>query len=175
MRIVIVGPCGVGKTTISEILAKNAGVPYQDFDKIRAADIKQRRGRPSPCSVSRLNMRECIPPILDRCINGFILDLGGDTIFRRNVDNEDRLQQMIWLKQTYHALIVVLTADKTELLTRFLSTKNRSPADFTDPWLDWHEIAEAYWQRCADSLIDTTNLGLNEWRRQGAVLLRCHL
>jgi len=165
MKLVVVGPCGVGKSRISRIIAENANVVYIDFDEIRAADMNRRRGQVSPCSVSRLNLRKCIPYVLDPYPEGFILDMGGDTVFRSNADNENRFEQVMWLKQTYSASITLITAEEKELCQRFLASKNRGAEEFDNLWQNWQTIEEPYWRRCADVVIDSTGLSLDAWRR----------
>lgn len=165
----IAGPCGVGKSTISRLLAEKANATHLDFDEVRVADMKQRHGQVSPCSMSALNLRECIPPYLDNCVTGFVLDFGGDTVFRRNVDNEHRLEQTVWLKQTYDAAILVITAEQTELRRRFLASKNRKPNEFNAVWQDWENIAGAFWRKCADAII----VGVTQFTGNVGILPAC--
>ncbi|MEK7325533.1 MAG: hypothetical protein AAB217_09795, partial [Chloroflexota bacterium] len=129
-----------------------------DFDEIRSRDMRDRKGQVSPCSVSRLNLTECLTPTLKACGERFVLDFGGDSVFRKSKDNEERLEQVLWLKRTYAAQVVVLTAQKDVLRRRFLATKDRAADEFDELWQTWILIEEPYWQRCADQFLDTTNL-----------------
>ena len=116
----------------------------------------------SPCSVSRFNLRECLPSVLNALAEEFVLDIGGDTVFRPNTDNDERRQQVLWLKRSYSALIVVLTAGKECLFQRNSNGKNRTLTEFELLWLDWKTIGEPNWFSCADAVIDTTDKTINE-------------
>lgn len=175
MKVIIAGPCGVGKSTIARLLAENANVTHIDFDNVRATDMQQRHGQASPCTVSKLDLRECIPLFLNPCVREFVLDIGGDTVFRRGADNEHRLEQTIWLKQTYGARIILLTADQAELSRRFLASKNRKREEFDTAWQDWKEIAEVYWRKCADVVIDTTRMCVDDWQKLPVGFPNSHL
>ena len=158
MRIVFAGPCGVGKSTVAKLLADQYSIKYLSLDEIRSDDMRKRAGQISPCSVSRLDLRECLAPTLNAHNENFVLDLGGDSVFRKNKDNEERLEQVFWLKRTYQAKVVVLTSQKDNLRRRFLSTKNRATNEFDEMWQTWIMVEEPHWQRCTDQFLDTTNL-----------------
>ncbi len=163
MKVVIVGPCGVGKTTVAKILANRANVAYFDFDEIGKLDMLKRKGQVSPFSASRLNFMQSIPTIiLSTTSTKFVLDIGGDTVFRKNADNDERLAQVIWLKETYTSPITVLTAKKDVLQGRFISTKKRSKNEFDEIWKNWVDIAEPHWKNCGDIFIDTSFLTVDE-------------
>ncbi|MCB0213067.1 MAG: AAA family ATPase [Anaerolineae bacterium] len=158
MRIVFAGPCGVGKSTVAKLLADQYSIKYLSLDEIRSDDMSKRAGQISPCSVSRLDLRECLAPTLNTHNENFVLDLGGDSVFRKSKDNEERLEQVFWLKRTYQAKIVVLTSQKDNLRRRFLSAKNRATNEFDEMWQTWIMVEEPHWQRCTDQFLDTTNL-----------------
>jgi len=163
MNVVVAGPCGVGKSTIAESFARSVGIVYLDFDELRAIDMKERKGAFSPCSVSKLNLKECLPAKLDKISSSFILDFGGDTVFRDRVNNEDRLDQILWLKENYSVKIILFIATKENLSQRFVaSEKNRDLTEFDKLWIDWQNVAEPYWRRCADLIIDTTALSIDD-------------
>jgi shikimate kinase len=158
MRLVICGPCGVGKSTIARALSNLTRTIYLDFDFQGIVDMENRHGQISPFSVSALNFKDSIPLILNTPNQDFILDIGGDTVFRKNTDNEERLAQVFWLKTTYMAQIVVLTARKVILKSRFLSTRPHNRDEFEEVWSSWSNIAHRYWQQCGDIFIDTSDL-----------------
>lgn len=163
MKVVIVGPCGVGKSTVAKILANRANVTYLDFDEIGIQDMQKRKGQVSPFSASKLNFLQSIPTIiLSTTSSRFVLDIGGDTVFRKNADNDERLAQVIWLKKTYTSPITVLTAKEDVLQRRFVSTKKRSENEFGEIWKSWTDIAEPYWKKCGDIFIDTSYLTVDE-------------
>ena len=129
---------------------------FLDFDDLRAAEMGRKKEGFSPCSISKLNLKECLPSILDTLSIGFVLDIGGDTVFRTNANNDDRRDQVLWLKETYSAQIVVLTAEREILLQRFTSSKNRDINEFDPLWRGWKSIGASYWCSCADLIVDTT-------------------
>ncbi len=171
MNLVIVGPCGVGKSSVSTVLANRGNLTPFDFDELGIADMQKHKGHISPFSVSRLNLCQSLSPILSTISKEFVLDVGGETIFRPNVDNEERLTQVLRFKKTYLAKIVVLTATKDVLRSRFISAKERieTPSienDFNKTWKNWQDIAEPYYQRCGDIFIDTSFLAVEDVVRQ---------
>jgi shikimate kinase len=166
MNIVIAGPCGVGKSTIAQLLAQKAGMVFLDFDDLRAVEMGRNDEGYSPCSVSKLNLKECLPSILDTCSTGFVLDIGGDTVFRLNANNDDRRDQVLWLRKTYSAQVVVLTAERENLFQRFTASKNRYTNEFETLWTDWKSTGEPYWRSCADQVVDTTHQSVGDTLRQ---------
>ena len=156
MNIAIAGPCGVGKSTIGAFFARKSGLAFLDFDELRASEMSRKKSGFSPCSVSKLDLRACLPPILGSLTTEFILDIGGETVFRPNVDNDERREQVVWLKNNYLVSIVVLTATPRILLQRFSASKNRGPTEFDELWTSWKSIGEPYWLSCADLVVDTT-------------------
>ncbi len=165
MNLIMAGPCGVGKSAVSKLLSDRLSMMYLDFDEIGTIDMKTRKGSVSPCSVSKLNLMECLQPHLDKITVDFIMDLGGDSIFRPHADNENRLEQIYWLKKAYSCRLIVLVAQEDTLRHRFLCSKGRDNGkndNFDDLWVNWLIIAEPYWQKCLDLLIDTSSLTVDE-------------
>lgn len=162
MNIVIAGPCGIGKSTIAKSFAQEAGRAFLDFDDVRAEEMSRRSTGFSPCSVSKLNLQECLPPVLSALTREFVLDIGGDTVFRPHTDNDERRQQVLWLKRSLSALVVVLTAEREILFQRFSTGKMRDLKEFDGLWLDWKTIGEIYWLGCADLVLDTTYKTIRE-------------
>jgi len=159
INVVVAGPCGVGKSTIAEYFARSTGMTYLDFDELRGMDVKEGKAiSPSPCSVSMLNLKDCLPTKLEKISSSFILDIGGDTVFRRSANNKERLDQIFWLKASYSVKIILLLAEKDVLFQRFVATKDRNESEFDEPWIDWKDVGEPYWRQCADLIIDTTSL-----------------
>ena len=162
MKLFIAGPCGVGKSTVAKSLANRANIAYLDFDDIGLLDMQKRKGHVSPFSASRLDLMLSMPIILTTTCTDYILDMGGDTVFRKTADNNERLEQVLWVKKTYTPHIIVLTAIKDILLTRYTSAKVRIINEFDDIWENWLCIAEPYWQKCWDIVIDTSFLTVDE-------------
>jgi len=163
MKFVLVGPCGVGKSTVAKSLANRANMAYLDFDEIGIQDMQKQKGQVSPFSGTKLNLMQSIPTIiLSTTSTRFVLDIGCDTVFRQNVDNNERLAQVLWLKKTYTSPIIVLTATKDVLRRRFASTKKRSENEFDGIWENWTDVAEPHWKKCGDIFIDTSLLTVDE-------------
>jgi len=163
MNYVIAGPCGVGKSAVAQALARRVSKMLLDFDALGLEDMKKHPGVISPFSVSRLNLEESLSPILMDLSGEFVLDLGGDNVFRNRVDNEDRRKQVEWLKQAYAPIvIIVLTAQKEIVKARFVRVKNRSADEFDCVWQDWIAIAEPYWQSCGGIFVNTSCLRVDE-------------
>jgi cytidylate kinase len=155
-NVILAGPCGVGKSAVSELLTHKMGMRYLDFDTIRSS-----KNYPL-CSLSKLNIIECLSSELNCNTRRFVLDIGGDTLFRKNADNNERIAQVMCLRETYAAVVIVLTANKDALQRRFVSTKNRTENEFDEIWRNWKDIAEPYWKKCGDIFIDTSFLTINE-------------
>jgi shikimate kinase len=163
MKVIFVGPCGVGKSTVAKSFANRANIMCLDFDEIGILDMQKRKGQISPFSSSRLNLMQSIPTLISNPTSTeFVLDIGGGTVFLENADNNERLTQVLWLKETYTSPVVVLSATKDILLRRFVSTKKRSESEFGEIWKNWVDIAEPYWQKCGDIFIDTSFLTIDE-------------
>ena len=158
MNYILGGPCGVGKSTNAKLLSEYYGIVNLDFDTIRLDNMKKRRGERSPCSISFLDLEDCLKNILNSCQQGFVLDIGGSSIFRKDKDNQKRLDQILWLKGTFDAKVIVLFAKKSVVRQRFLATKNRKVDEFGTIWQAWKKIEKPYWQRCTDNFINTTGL-----------------
>ena len=138
MNIVVAGLCGVGKSTIAEFFARNVGTIYLDFDELRAIEMEEMKDVSfSPCSASKLNLKECLPAKLEKISSSFISDIWGDTVFRRRANNEERLDQGRWLKEAYSVQIIILLAKKDILFARFTSGKPQNKSGFDELWLDW--------------------------------------
>jgi shikimate kinase len=163
MNLVITGPCGVGKSTIAKSIADRMGIVFLDFDEHRATEMGNTYLGHHPCSVSYLNLKECLYTKLEKISTNFILDIGGDTIFRLGVDNEDRKNQIQCLKTRYSARIVLLTSERDVLFRRFSGCEKRKLKginglleEFDVLWKDWLSIGATYWTSCADLVLDTT-------------------
>jgi len=156
INLAIVGPCGVGKSTVAKIVCSDLQINYMDFDALGIEDMNSRRIGFSPYSVSKLNFHSVFDN--QKILGKFLLDIGGDTVFRPNVDNDERLEQIFWLKNTYSMQIVVLTARREILAFRFIATKNRCTLEFDDIWNNWVNYAQPNWDRCGDIFIDTSSI-----------------
>lgn len=171
MNVLLVGPCGVGKSVVGKSFANRAQLKYLDFDALGIEDMKKRKAGKSPFSRTGLNFRQSIPIIMDATIRGHVLDIGGSTVFYANADNNERLEQVLWVKETYAAQIIVLTATKDTLANRFISDESRRITDFDAIWDEWSNIAEPYWRQCGDEFIDTSFLTVNDVTTQIEIIM----
>lgn len=169
MNIILTGPCGVGKSTIGQSYSKRKGIEFIDFDEYRAEEMEKARPNNSAFSVSYLDLRKCLPPLLNTLSENFLLDIGGDTVFRPLADNEDRKNQIHWLKSTYSARLVLLTAKRDILFQRYSTSKDRNRrcaneliVEFYELWNNWLSIGKPYWSECADLQIDISSQSIKD-------------
>lgn len=159
VRILLAGPCGIGKSTLGSKIALAKGIDHLDLDEIKNSLTGEQNYW---CGVGKLNLDKCLPFVLDNRNDGFVLDFGGDNVFRPNADNDERLLQMKRAKIKYGFEIVVLMADEEVAFKRFMSCKERTPDSFPYVWEGWILVGEPYWLKCADYIFDTTNLVIGE-------------
>ena len=172
VNIILSGPCGVGKTTVGAWLANLLLARFVDFDRLRSQYFPAETAvAPSPFSVSYLDLLECLPAIRAQVPADFVLAIGGDTLFRRNVSNPDRLRSMREFITLCPAHVAVLTADRDALLPRYLSVGHRTMQGFEMVWQDWLEIVEPCWRQCANLWIDTSLLSPPEVAQEIQTLL----
>lgn len=171
MNVILVGPCGVGKSAVGVSFANRAKLKYLDFDALGIVDMDEHKVNKSLFSRRWLNFRKSIPMIMETTVGGYVLDIGGSTVFHANADNNERLEQVLWLKETYVAKIIVLTATKDTLANRFISDKSRRITDFDAIWDEWSNIAERYWRQCRDESIDTSFLTVNDVTTQIEIIM----
>jgi shikimate kinase len=163
MNILISGPCGVGKSTVSKILASRIGKTYLNFDELGLLDMEKRNPNISPFSHEGLNLKKCMQIMLEGITKEFILEIGGDNVFHSGVDNYRYLNDLIAIKSKYSLRIIILISDKNTLYERFLNTRNGNYMDnFNNQWLDWKTIIKPNWEECLDFLVDTTHLSETE-------------
>ena len=166
MNVVLVGPCGVGKSTVGKCVADLANLEYIDFDAEGRLDGVVEK---PPFSKYFLDFKRSLPIVIKNSTTGFVLDIGGDNVFNRNANNDERLDQVLWVKNEYNVQFVVLTATKDILKKRFFSSKGRSengPDNFDKLWEEWSDIIKPYWEKCGDIFIDTSSLTVEEIRIQ---------
>jgi hypothetical protein len=157
-RYFFAGPCGIGKTTLGKLLSKKLGLNFIDHDEMKDK-IKL---NPNPCSLSYLNLDDCFRASLtvEGNPNTFIFSVGGDSIFRSNANNDERLTHLLQARRKYGFVVVVLTAERAILEHRFLKISTRNNEEFLGIWRNWNNIEKPYWERCADCIIETSKLTL---------------
>lgn len=150
VRILLSGPCSVGKTLVArEMVSRCPDIEHIEHDSLKRSDGFR-------CMPSDFDADSCFSPSLKSCKRGFVIDLGGDTVFRSRANNEDRLKQMKAFKEKHDVTLVLLTAKYDVLLNRFVGSKDRNKDEFKDVWHNWKSIEEPYWRQCADIVIDTS-------------------
>jgi len=161
MNILISGPCGVGKTTISKKLASKLRRNYLNFDQIGLLDMEERKPNISPFSHKGLDLEVCMQIMLDKYKGEFILDIGGDNVFRPGADNFNYLNDLNEIKKKYSMKIFIIFADKNSVCRRFYNTRNRTiDHDFEKIWSDWVNIIKPNWEKCSDFLLDTSSYSI---------------
>ena len=163
VKIILAGPCGIGKSTVARHVDASVlkNIIHLDVDMIREQSYKKYKGQPSPCSLHSLDLKKCLESTLDLYSTGFILDIGGTTIFRNEANNEERIKQIGWIKENYGAFVIVLIAEKCALYQRFQAAKaGRTIDEFEQVWEEWQTIEEPNWKRCEDYRIDSTSLSV---------------
>jgi len=159
MNLLISGPCGVGKSAISKILALKLNKTYLNFDELGLCDMEKRNPEISPFSHGGFDILACMQIMLEKIKEEFILDIGGDNIFRLGADNNRYLNDLFKLKRKYSVKIFIIIADKETVCMRFWKTRSKSlKIDFEKIWEVWRDITKPYWEKCLDFLIDTTTL-----------------
>lgn len=156
VRLLLAGPCGVGKTALGRALKKL--VPDLELVEHDALKVD---GYPRACSITGFDPFGCF---YDRVSSAdqFVIDIGGGCVFRGSVDSEARLERMTEFKHDLGMSIVLLTADLDVLQRRFLSCKQRHAASFDGTWSEWVESERGFWLRCADLLVDVSGLALGD-------------
>lgn len=169
MRILLAGPCGVGKTAAAALItSRSPGVVHLDFDRLRV--LPDGMTLAPGCLLSGLDLEICLSHHLAAARGGFVLDVGGDTVFRRDADNDQRLQQVLAFKSAHDLSVVVLVASESIVRSRFLECKGRKSSEFDQPWRDWREFGEPFWRRCADRIVDTGATNLADVEEQDAFI-----
>ncbi|MEX1367084.1 MAG: AAA family ATPase [Nannocystaceae bacterium] len=153
--ILIAGPCGVGKSTVSELIAKKTGLTHVDLDAARRKHGSSDRAFRHTC----FNLLACVPKLAPD--GRAVIDVGGDTMFRTGAASLKSLDcyrdQVEKLKATSGCAVVVLDAPKAVLRDRFESAKpNR--AEWFDAGLASWATAKPYWDGLADVTISTDGL-----------------
>jgi len=155
IKIALAGSSGVGKSALGGKINES----YQEIHHIEWDLYKHLK----PCMVSSLNIEICLSTLLNDHRIEFILDIPGDTIFKQNKFNQDRLKIFLNEKQKYGFSVLLLHADKNTVRRRYLSSiKGGTPVCFEIDWNNWENFEKPFWEKCADYLIDTTYIDLCE-------------
>lgn len=150
--ILIAGPCGVGKSTVSELIASETGFPLENLD-----DARRKYESTDPYfRLSFFDLQACVRKLAP---NGrAVIDIGGDTMFRTGaaaLDNLDMYRDQVEkLKAASGCAVIVLDAPEAVLRSRFQSCKPQRATWFDAALTAW-ATAKPYWEELADFVIDT--------------------
>lgn len=152
LRLLLAGPCDVGKSEVAKsLVAMNMKIKHIEQDQLKNGR-KPSHGKPSPCSIKFFDIEKCFSPEISGA-NEFILDTAGNNIFRKSVNNQERLKQLLRFKNNYGIKIAVLTISYPKLKERF-NFLSYAVNDFEEIWNSWEKVEKPYWKKCADLLID---------------------
>ena len=92
--------------------------------------------------------------------NALIFSVGGSSIFLAGADNDEHLEQLLRVKGKYGFVVVILYAQKAILEHRYLQVSVRNKEGFLDIWNNWNNVEKLYWEKCADFIVETSELVL---------------
>jgi len=141
IRLLLTGPTGVGKSTLACKMAQKFNITHIEHDSLKRSNRK--------CTLHNFYPYDCFSGAISSK-QEFVIDIGGGTVFRCDKDNAERLKRMIDFKDQHGLTIVMLTADRTVVLERYL--KKGTSSDFKDSWRHW-QVACAWWSKCADFIL----------------------
>jgi predicted ABC-type ATPase len=126
IRVLLAGPAGVGKTQIAcELASRAPGVNHIEHDALKGE---------TPCSPRGFDPYQCFSSRVSASAQ-FVIDIGGGSVFRSDVDNDARLRRIRAFKHDYSIVIVLITANRAVVRQRFLSSKGGEPRKLFRPGL----------------------------------------
>lgn len=126
MQLIIFGPPGVGKGTLSDMLAEKYKIPHISTGDIFRNEIKSgnseliqyvEKGLLVPDSVVNKVIEKGFKE--DKCENGFILDG-----YPRTIDQAEFLENVLWKLNKKIGLVVNLVASEEEIIKRLTARRN---------------------------------------------------
>ena len=126
MQLIIFGPPGVGKGTLSDMLASKYKVPHISTGDIFREEIKSgnseliqyvEKGMLVPDSVVNKVVEKGLKQ--DSCKNGFILDG-----YPRTTDQAEFLENVLWKLKKKISLVLNLVAPEEEIVNRMAARRN---------------------------------------------------
>lgn len=151
--LILAGPPGVGKSSVSELVAEHLGWIHLDVDELRER---------SDIQLGSF----CLERILEGVSTSCVVDLGGDTMFRSGPlaqDPHEQLKSLSRVRARFGAQVIVMVARSEVLRHRFMSCKEHRAS------AEWFRLAEGswsfaapFWQICADRALDTSDMSCKE-------------
>lgn len=128
MQLIILGPPGVGKGTLSDVLAEKFKIPHISTGDIFRSDIKSgnseliqyvEKGFLVPDGVVNKIVEKGLKQ--ENCKNGFILDG-----YPRTIEQAEFLENVLWKLNKKINLVLNLTASEDKIIARLTSRRNCS-------------------------------------------------
>jgi shikimate kinase len=142
--IVLIGPMGVGKSTVGKKLAKALKVPFCDTDNL----IIEEHGKISEffAAYGEEAFREVEHIALARCLKapGVVATGGGAVLHPKS-------QQLL-----KHATVVYLATDGKHMASRLRNSSRPLLKNGIDDWRRIYEARKSTYEECADLVIDTS-------------------
>src|SRR3989338_5024151 len=126
MQLIIFGPPGVGKGTLSDMLAEKHKIPHISTGDIFRKEIKSgnseliqyvEKGLLVPDSVVNKIVEKGLKQ--ENCRNGFILDG-----YPRTIDQSEFLENVLWKLKKKIDLVLNLVASEEEIIKRLTARRN---------------------------------------------------
>jgi hypothetical protein len=118
--------------------------------------LKSREDTLSPCGKRHFDPSACFGPAIAD-LDEFVIDLGGGTVFTRDVDNEARLRSVVDFARNNRITIVLVDAPEAVVSPRYVGCKGGTASGFAQDWPTWQEFGRVYWSRCADVELDASH------------------
>jgi len=144
--LVLVGPMGVGKTTIGKKLAKALGLDFVDTDAVLVADhgsiseIFAKLGEPKFRELEEQAVAEALKSVA-------VIATGGGAVMSRNTQNA--------LKS--NATVCYLSTDGRHMASRLSNGNRPLLANGIDGWKDIYEQRRRTYEAVANFEIDTSS------------------
>ncbi|MEO5345871.1 MAG: shikimate kinase [Magnetococcus sp. YQC-9] len=160
MNVVLIGPRGVGKSSVSRALARQIRYPVLSTDLLISYEND---GLPIPEILRRMDgdwrrFRDLEHTVVEKVmrLDGLIIDTGGGVVVDLDADGQEIFsdRKVSLLKQ--NGFVVHLTGDPARLAERTIRDPNRPALSqlFSEEAIMRHR--DPFYRRAADLTVDTT-------------------